>query len=99
AAGLQLSEVAKRLATAGDTMGLLAEKREAVVEREEELIAAQRVALEHMNPIMVELAQTYEAAVKKQTELVANHWMSVTRNLDTALKASSQEFAEGVDEL
>ncbi|WP_246357473.1 hypothetical protein [Pyxidicoccus fallax] len=95
----QMEEVARRLSETANTYQLLSKERAAVTKQEENLLNAQRQALDQVTPVLTGLVRTYEEAVSRQSQALSSQWAKVMQQMESVVDRTSGELVQGVEDL
>ncbi|NVJ05020.1 hypothetical protein HUW63_07160 [Myxococcus sp. AM001] len=95
-AAVQLEQVSRQLI---ETAKEFNQGRREVVKEEENLLNAQRQAIDRIQPVLTGLTRSYEESVEKQTQALSSKWSKVMHDLTGVVEKTSGELAQSVDEL
>ncbi|MFY2558297.1 hypothetical protein ACN469_11755 [Corallococcus terminator] len=98
-AAVQMEQVTRQLIETAKEFNQVTLGRREVVKVEENLLNAQRQALERVQPVLEGLTRGYEESVKVQAQTLSGQWTKVMQDLDSVVAKTSGELAQGVDDL
>ncbi|WP_237079009.1 hypothetical protein [Myxococcus xanthus] len=98
-AAVQLEQVTRQLIETAKEFNQVTQGRREVVKVEENLLNAQRQAIERIQPVLDGLTRSYEESVKLQVQTLSSQWSKVMQDLTGVVGKTSGELAQGVDEL
>jgi archaellum component FlaC len=98
-ASTQMEDVANQLRETAKTFQGLSQARQVAVNEEKSLLGVQREALDRVTPVLTGLAQTYEDAVSRQSQVLSSQWTKVVREMESVVDRTSGELLQGVEEL
>ncbi|NVJ17635.1 hypothetical protein HV826_26225 [Myxococcus sp. AM010] len=98
-AAVQLEQVSRQLIETAKEFNQVTQGRREVVKVEENLLNAQRQAIDRIQPVLTGLTRSYEESVEKQTQTLSSKWSKVMHDLTGVVEKTSGELAQSVDEL
>ena len=90
---------ARQIAEAAKRVDVAALKQASVIEREEQLIAAQRVAVDSLENVLGGVLKTYEQGIARQSQLLSAEWEKLATNAQRIVAGASDGFADSIEEL
>jgi|GEM_PF-6573686 len=98
-AAAQMEQVTRQLIETAKEFSQVTQGRREVVKVEENLLNAQRQALERVQPVLDGLTRGYEESVKVQAQTLSGQWTKVMQDMSSVVEKTSGELAQGVEDL
>jgi hypothetical protein len=90
---------AKQLTDGAKSLERTFAERGKIVEREQQLLAGQRQAVDSLERVLSGVLKSYEVAVTSQANQLAESWTRLARDVQQVIEGAGQSLSESVEEL
>lgn len=95
----QFGDAATKLSDAAKRIDASLAKQALVLEREEQLLVAQRDAVDKLEPALAQVFKTYESGLERQSAHLSASWTKLAEKTQKIVGTASDEFSESVQDL
>lgn len=98
-AGSQFLDAARQVSEGARRIEGTLEKQTRFVDREEQLLSAQRAAAESLEKVLSGMLRNYEQAIAAQAKLLGDGWKALATDTEKIVSRTSDGLVDAVDEL